>query len=620
MVGVDAGLGFAATAMQVHLGVGLVLMFTATAVRSGTPLKSVLEGSCWETSLRAAAQASSSVPLMVAHALIQVRGGALDKHSWVGLLAATTAIVLGSAVVLVGPLFAAGSKNGIVNGAKNGVTNGNSNGNHQPTLAKTLACARMMAVLRGAGLAALPFGGLPGGVQLQCATILVRLALLVHAGGAFAVAVGLQGSTAELLADLEKITGLAPMVSCLTLLDHITQGPGEVMDAMMQPVVYCVFASLVQVVLVFLVKGCLSGSMGSNPAAEFDMGFALDTAEKSALTPQLERIRRAVSVALYAAAGVVLFFLLQTSFKTSMSTKGFSVEWGESPLLATASLLQTLIFAVYGIEFLALRLAGQPKQDATNGVKAGPGVMSHVKAIVSPAQSLVLALILLASFVDSGKRPSVLSLLPRYGFVGAAVGVALQVISLGLFTMAHANDYPPKEPQFDCSGTLEEGSLGGSLGSAASVVLLQGGIAVGLVGLGFTHWLLVAGPIKLVIFFMLPKAAKDAVFETLGAFCNTLMDYLGNTFSFVGDYLDQRRATLEASKAKQAAELAAQFLEEEDGKKGAKKKKEQPTPKKEEQAKEEAAEPEQAQEPEEKGAAPKKKKGVNNSGGFKKRK
>merc|ERR1712151_1307494 len=106
------------------------------------------------------------------------------------------------------------------------------------------------------------------------------------------------------------------------------------------------------------------------------------------------------------------------------------------------------------------------------------------KAIVSPAQSIVLALILISSSTYTMGRMGFRVMLPRYGFVMASLGVSLQVLSFLLFALTHSNDDPPKEPSFDCTGTLEEGAIGGGPGRAATLLLLQGGIALGLVGMG----------------------------------------------------------------------------------------------------------------------------------------
>merc|ERR1719436_337254 len=106
-------------------------------------------------------------------------------------------------------------------------------------------------------------------------------------------------------------------------------------------------------------------------------------------------------------------------------------------------------------------------------------------------------MILMANVTDSGGKLGMMMLLPRYGFVFASVGVGLQVASFLLYATAHADDYPPKEPPLDCTGTLEEGALGGGLGRAVTLALLQGGLALGLVGMGSLAWVaagIVLGP------------------------------------------------------------------------------------------------------------------------------
>jgi len=298
------------------------------------------------------------------------------------------------------------------------------------------------------------------------------------------------------------------------------------------------------------------------------------------------------------------------------------VSWGGSPLLGAACLLQALIVGVFAAEFLSLRLASSAKKDVPNGVEAaGPGLAAYLKAVVAPAQAVVLAL-LVSSRVQMVGKLSFMAL-PRYGLVAAAVGVAMQVVLILLFALAHANDYPPKEPPVDCTGTLEEGGLVRAL----TLCLLQGGIAFGIVGMGFVGWLAAGAVCGPLVYFVLPKAARHGINSALVALVSTLLAQLGDTFSVVGDLLEKQRVAREARRAKQAAEKAALLLEEEGAEKKGKaqdkkKKDEKPAQKKEE--KPQAAAPEEAgQQPEEeKSAAPKKKKGVGGggAGGGKKRK
>lgn len=602
---VDAGLGCASTVLQVHLGTGLVLMYVSSAVRTGQPLGKVLEGTCWHHALHKAAQASASAPALVAHALIQARGSAMDQLSWLGLALAAAAVVLGAASAVLGPLMGAG-ENGITTNGVNGL-----NGAHHatPKLPKTSALSRVCSALLGSALALLIFGNIPSDVQLLSAAAFVRLALSVRAAGAFIHAVSPNGSNAAMLVDLEKTIDLAPLVCCLALFDYNSAGATSVAAALFQPVVYCALLGLAQANLVLLKHAVFGTAASDQPTNGHDLSHSLDTAQGP---PALERLLRLGQAAFYTAAAVAVGYALSASFNVTVSTTGFSVAWGGSPLFGAACLLQALIVGVFAAECLA----SSAKKDVSNGVEAaGPGLAVYLKAVVAPAQALVLAL-LVSSQVQMVGKLSFMAL-PRYGLVAAVAGVTMQVVLLLLFALAHANDYPPKEPRVDCAGTLEEGGLVRSL----TLCLLQGGIALGIVGMGFVGWLAAGAVCGPLVYLVLPKAARHGVNSAFFALVSTLLAQLGDTFSVVGDILEEQRAAREAMRAKQASENAASLLGEEDGgKKGKaqdKKKKDEKTLQKKEE-KPQAAAPDEAAAPEEE--MPKKKKGAAAAGGGKKRK
>jgi len=618
---VDAGLGCASTVLQVHLGTGLVLMYVSSAVRAGKPLGKVLEGTCWHHALHKAAQASASAPALVAHALIQVYGSAMDQVSWLGLALAAAAVVLGAASAVLGPMMGAGA-NGI---AANGVNGAHHAVPAEPTPPKTSALSRICSALLGSALVLLIFGNIPSDVQLLSAAALVRMALSVRAAGAYIHAVSSKGSNAALLVDLERIIDLAPLVSCLALFDYNSTGATSVATALFRPVVYCALLGLAQANLVLLKHAFFGTAAAGQPAAGLDLSFSLEDTraqEGPQGPPALERLLRLAQAAFYTAAAVAVGYALSTSFSVTVSTTGFSVSWGGSPLLGAACLLQALIVGVFAAEFLFLRLASSAKKDVPNGVEAaGPGLAAYLKAVVAPSQALVLAL-LVSSRVQMVGKLSFMAL-PRYGLVAAVAGVTMQVVLLLLFALAHANDYPPKEPLVDCTGTLEEGGLVRAL----TLCLLQGGIALGIVGMGFVGWLAAGAVCGPLVYLVLPKAARYGINSASVALVSTLLAQLGDTFSVVGDFLEKQRAAREARRAKQAAEKAALLLEEEGAEKKGKaqdkkKKDEKPAQKKEE--KPQAAAPEEAgQQPEEEqSAAPKKKKGVGGggAGGGKRRK
>jgi len=616
----DAGLGCASTALQVHLGTGLVLMYVSSAVRTGKPLGKVLEGTCWHPALHKAAQASASAPALVAHALIQAYGSAMDQVSWLGLALAAAAVVLGAASAVLGPMMGAGA-NGI---ATNGVNGAHHAEPAKPKPLKTSALSRVCSALLGSALALLIFGNIPSDVRLLSAAAFVRLALSVRAAGAFIYAVSPNGSNAAMLVDVEKIIDLAPLVSCLALFDYNSTGATSVTAALFQPVVYCALLGLAQANLVLLKHALFGTAASDQPAAGLDLSFSLDTKAQGGpqAPPALERLLRLAQAAFYTASAVAVGYALRTSFNVTVSTTGFSVAWGGSPLFGAACLLQALIVGVFAAEFLSLRLASSAKKDVPNGVEAaGPGLAAYLKAVVAPAQALVLAL-LVSSRVQMVGKLSFMAL-PRYGLIAAVAGVTMQVVLLLLFALAHANDYPPKEPSVDCTGTLEEGGLVRAL----TLCLLQGGIALGIVGMGFVGWLAAGAVCGPLVYLVLPKAARHGINSALVALVSTLLAQLGDTFSVVGDLLEKQRAAREARRAKQAAEKAALLLEEEGaeskGKAQDKKKKSEKTLQKTDEKTQAAAPEEARQQPEEeKSAAPKNKKGVGGGGaaGGKKRK
>mmetsp|Transcript_93474 Transcript_93474/g.243465 ORF Transcript_93474/g.243465 Transcript_93474/m.243465 type:complete len:625 (+) Transcript_93474:147-2021(+) len=606
----DAGLGCASTVLQVHLGVGLVLMYVSSAVRTGKPMGKVLEGTCWQLALRRAAQAAASAPALAAHALLQAHGSAMDQLSWLGLTLASAAVVLGAASAVLGPMMGAGANGN----ATNGINTNGVNGNHdavpaKPKPQKTSALSRISSALLGSALSLLVFGNLPSGAQLRSAAALVRLALLVRAAGAFTHAVSPKDSNAALLVDLEKIIDLAPLVSCLALFDYSSAGASSVAAALFQPAVYCALLGLAQALAVLLPRALLGAAPPADaPAAGLDLSFSLDTKAHGGpqCPPALERVLRLAQAAFYTAAAVAVGCALGTSFNVAVSATGFSVAWGGSPLLGAACLLQALIVGVFAAEFLSV--ASSAKKDAPNGKEAaGPGLAAYLKAVVAPAQAVVLAL-LLSSRVQMVGKLSFMAL-PRYGLVAAAAGVTMQVALLLLFAVAHANDYPPKEPPVDCTGTLEEGGLVRAL----ALCLLQGGLALGIAGLGFVGWLAAGAVCGPVIYLVLPKAARHGISSALGALVSTLLAQLGDTFSVVGDMLEKQRVAREARRAKQAAEKAALLLEEEGAEKRGraqdKKKRDDKIVQKKEEKPQVAAPEETVQQAEESGP-PKKKKGV----------
>merc|ERR1719263_1963271 len=97
-------------------------------------------------------------------------------------------------------------------------------------------------------------------------------------------------------------------------------------------------------------------------------------------------------------------------------------------------------------------------------------------------------------------------------------------------------------------GGLALGLAGmGVVGWAAAVVVLgpliftlQGGLALGLAGMGVVGWAAAGVVLGPLIFTMLPKAAKQGVLQIFPALGSTFLAQFGGTFTIVGDILEKR--------------------------------------------------------------------------------
>lgn len=553
-----AGLGFAATLLQVHLGIGIVLVVVGAAG------KSLSRGSSWEVTLRSAAAAAGPVPLLVAFALVQAVGTTSDFLAFAGLGVSTASVFLGTLLALLIPTL--GLDVADVN-SKTGEIISESFDNETPKAARMAKVARAVSSLRFLGAALLLFGAVPAGTQLLCSALILRLALLVYAACAGAHALGV--SSGALVAAAEHAVKVAPLAAGLGLLDHLAYGTAPWLHAPMQPALYTAAAAAAQIALILV-----AGGSQEPLRAEFDLGLA-----PNALT---DTVAHASIGGLYLSLAVASGRVLVGTYDIQASLSGFSVEWG-APLIAAASLLAALYVLV---QLLEVVLAHIPKTALANGATNGaheheekheptPTVISHVKAVVAPVFTLALALatVHLSQSASSGSKALDMTLafvtLPlRYGFMLAAAGVALQVITLVLFALAHCDEEPVPEPPFDGSGCLRWEPEGETACKAvegvrwATLGLLVGGLSLGWIGLGTLPWMVLGFTAVPLVYTLLPAEAKEVVHSNAVVGIAGLKNFGDFLLSCAGGFVNSRQQALTAMAERRAAEKAAAMVAE----------------------------------------------------------
>ena len=432
-----SGLGYAATLLQVPLGIGLALVIVGAAGRSS-------QCASWDATLRSAAAAAGPVPLLAAFAMVQAGSTRSDILTFVGLGAATASVLLGVLLCLLLPALRlavadVNSKTGEI------ICESFDDGTRR---AHGLAiAARAISSLRFLGSALLVFGALPTGTQLLCSSALLRLALGIHAACAAMSALGT--SRRELVAAAEHAAKVAPLAAGMGLMDFLAYDEASWLHAPVQPVVYTVAAAIGQIALILAATGGAQEPL----RAEFDLGLRATFADMLA---------NVTTGALYVALAAAAVRVLAGTFAVQASLSGFSIEWG-APLLAGASLLAALYVLVHLMEIVLVYFPGtaHAANGVTNGTKPhADTTMAHVKAVVAPVSTLALALLTVhmsqpASTGSVAESTLLLATLPlRYGFVLVAAGIGLQVITLAIFTLAHCDEEPAPQPPFDGSGCL----------------------------------------------------------------------------------------------------------------------------------------------------------------------
>lgn len=595
---VGTGLGYASSLLQLHLGVGLALALLSTAI-SASPRLAARIGGDWEATLRAAAGASGPVPLLASFALLQVRGGAADAATWLGLLVATPAVLLGALAVLLTPTLGGqvpdvNARTGDVYSAPAPEEEDGEQGSR-----RLVMFSRVLALFRGIGQGLLVVAALPSGAQLVCASALVRVGLAIHCLGSLGYTLGFSGSRSLSMAreDSERVVGLAPVLAALALIDHATWGAGTLVMMPAQPALYCTLAALAQVSLIFAVRLSLGAGVSEESGkAELDIRFELGDLEATDAGTHLEAMRRVLVAGLYASTAATSGKALVGSFRVSGSLSGFCVEWGE-PLVAVASLLAFLLFVVYVAEYILVQMKGpedsfailaaedeEPEVSTKKNGHEAPGTIDHVKAIVAPVHSLVLALIAAhAGLPDTmGVEPmdvliNVVSIPLRYGFTLAAAAVFLQVATLLVFALWHSGaPEPMPEPPFDGTGTLDwepASALGCQVTSFVrrlTLLLLQGGLFLGWVGLGTIPWVIIFAFVLPLLYFKLSAEACAQLRDVSEILASCLSGQFRCLLSRVELYLMQKRLKSEAQAALKAAKIGAAIEEEEEASKGPK--------------------------------------------------
>jgi len=547
--------GFASKLLQVNLGVGLITAACSAAATSCPSSGKTL------AQLRRAAEISSPALLLAVFALIQARGSAVDLLSWAGLFASTVSVVLGTVVSALWPVLGAGVAE----------TNGNAELDADLHSYGASRGARAVSSLRALGQTSLIVSCLPASLQLSCASVLVRLALLSDTLGAFAHAMAIKPGTSRLLAaqqDAERMLTLAPVLGALALLDHIAWGSAPPISAPVQPILYCTVACLILVNLVFLMRKCFDCGVVDCPrSAEFDIRFG-GADHGSSL--HVEPFRQLTVLILYAALVLSGFRVFTGFFTVEISTTGFAISWAE-PFVATAALLSSLCTTVYLGDYVSAQLFEKPLVNdqvaTTNGdAEAEVRIMEKMKAITMPTQGITLALIAThvttTSYVKLDPLDAMLFSLPlKYGFLLTAAAVFLQVAVLMVFVAFSGGT----TPSFDGIGTakLDIGSKGDNTAAmflqVTAVFLLEGGLFLGMASLGVSLWLLVSLPVVPFVVLFMPPEFFQGLWSTLRFCFSVVLKVLSTMWSWIDSVITQRRLAQEAASAQQAKEKAARL-------------------------------------------------------------
>lgn len=567
--GQGVGFGYAATLVQLHLGVGILLLFANGAASSSAALQRTLGSSQCGAALKAAAAAAGPAPLLAVFALVQGTGAPADLLTWVGLLAATGSLMLSVLLVLLSACF--DLEKPIIN-ARTGDIYGASMGDEETSRAAPAfaTLARLLNCLRTFGQVLLLFSALPSGIQLLCATAVTRLAIGVHTAssvaGALAHALGGAGFPGA-QRDLEGAVAAAPLLASLALMDYMAFGSSSAMFAAIDPSLHSVFVVVAQLALLAVRMGLNGGGAKAAASEKFDLHYQLNDGSESTGASAMEGICKLFVVYMHAIMAVGVVRVLTGVISVSISKAHLSVEWGE-PLLATASLLAGLLVAVYGLE-MAFAKKNEPVQvppEKTNGVnhheeeengvaaeepaapapvEEGSNLLEGLKGVVLPGEGLLPALLLARAQAQAAGDSTVagLSSLLAHGLLAAAWALAAQG---GLYLLAS----PPVPARL-------------------ARLLLALGLGLGLAGLGLRLWAGLLVTLAPLCFVLLPAQARAGLKEALSAIWALGGETTEAATAFLAGYMNKWQSEQMARRA-QAADAMAEELANGDKKNGIK--------------------------------------------------
>jgi len=303
-----------------------------------------------------------------------------------------------------------------------------------------------------------------------------------------------------------------------------------------------------------------------------------------------------------------IWSIILGTYELSVSQSGINIQWGE-PAIATAIVLAKLILLNHVLEFFAPEAAEATSPDVAaeatnhnhneeheagedltdgNAEAAEPasvpqaasasqaGVSESMKIITSRAPGIILGLVALQ--MGSAETSSV-GLLNRFltafsvpfrvGFPLCAAAMVVQVFMLLAFAAYHCEVAPRPEPPLDATGTLQwepESETGRKVvGNIRAIVLLelQGGLVLGVLGLGLLPLIIIKLAFLVIVYPCMPKQGKSNVLEAIGWKIFFFKSCLGAIGTQLEAHFAERRRISEAAAAQQASEEADRLAAEE---------------------------------------------------------
>jgi len=562
-----AGLGYACTLLQLHLGLGYVIGIVTLGVGTIPQLRKQLADVPWQAALRADAAAARPALLLVVFALVQVRAEAMGLVTMVGLIVAAFSVFVTTFLVMLVPLC--GGQVPEVS-----VETGDINSKTIEIGVWLARVVQFLRILKACGQLPLLVATLPGGVQLAIASAIIRLALTAEVLGTIATTIGFaESALAEACADAAKVLQFAPLLGGLVIMDHMAWGAASILSLPFQPSLYCALGLAAQVALILVLHfGCRGGLQVGCAACD-----------------RVDKLNR------LAGAGICLGLLgcivsvFMGTCELTLSQSGVSFQWGQLTSLNALILAQLTFFTQVLTTFAPEPLENTSEgavQDAADGEDheaaeplqlTSPGISEPMQVITSRAPGIILALVAMhmgaAEASDSGgflnNLAATFSVPFRAGFPLCVAAMVLQVFLLFIFTAYHCEDVPVPEPPMDGTGTLQwepESETWRKMSEHlrnVTLLLLQVGLLLGILGLGLLPWLVIKIVLFLFVFPLLPQQGKSNIYKAIGWLAFGLKS-LGGVF---GDrleaYLQARRAIAEAEASAAAEQAAASFAADE---------------------------------------------------------